>query len=309
MLAGWPISKTTSALHLRGYPIVRTGNWAISTKWRALTQHGKRPPILRFNIRHCRRVNMFFKVRPRQLGAHQPASRNRYPVYHPAVLENCVFKITGNPPNIGYGADYRLRCVELLQRSERMATQNDKVGANGSAFANKPPFYFQLAQCHSVFYHRERQNICQPLFVCIFNPYSKSCNYSQHSYISLEDEIEYLHLYLEIKSLRFKDKFTYTLTLSPKSCQAKSVFTMFIQPYIENALQHGLLSKTEGSRLLTIHFEQILPDVLQCIITDNGIGRASAKERTQGRHGAGIGSVNPQARLSILNRLLKKPIR
>ncbi len=137
----------------------------------------------------------------------------------------------------------------------------------------------------------------------------KVLNYSQHSYISLEDEIEYLHLYLEIESLRFKDKFTYTLTISPEILPSEiGIPPMLIQPYIENALQHGLLSKTEGSRLLTIHFEQILPDVLQCIITDNGIGRASAKERTQGRHGAGIGSVNPQARLSILNRLLKKPI-
>lgn len=137
----------------------------------------------------------------------------------------------------------------------------------------------------------------------------KVLSYSKKPYISLEEEMEYIELYLQIESLRFQGKFTYRLHTHPNlTPHATGIPPMLIQPYVENAIQHGLLRKTDGEPLLTIYFEQQQPDLLLCTITDNGIGRARSKELTQGRQNSGIGTVNPKERLAILNQLLQKPI-
>ncbi|OWY22816.1 hypothetical protein C7N43_02695 [Sphingobacteriales bacterium UPWRP_1] len=137
----------------------------------------------------------------------------------------------------------------------------------------------------------------------------KVLNNSQRSYISLEEELEYLQLYLQIEALRFKDMFDYKITVAPNIVQSETgIPPMLIQPYVENAIQHGLLRKTEGSRNLHICFEQPMPDVLLCTVTDNGIGRNKARALESNRTGTGIGTINPRERLALLNRLLKKPI-
>ncbi|MGB1204697.1 MAG: two-component regulator propeller domain-containing protein [Chitinophagales bacterium] len=131
---------------------------------------------------------------------------------------------------------------------------------------------------------------------------------SQKSRILLEDELEYLGLYLDIESLRFKGKFRYELHIS-EAVEIDEVYVppMLIQPYLENAIQHGLLQKPTEDRLLEISFDQKEEELLICKIKDNGIGRKRAAElqakRTK-RH-RGIGMSNPKARLRILNQLHK----
>ncbi len=135
---------------------------------------------------------------------------------------------------------------------------------------------------------------------------------SQKASIPLEDELEYLDLYLQIESLRFKGKFEYELHTAPDvEIDEVNIPPMLIQPYVENALRHGLLQKKEGERLLSIHFGQI-DDLLICKIEDNGIGRREASllksQRPEAAH-KGIGTTNPKERLDILNQMMKRPIR
>ena len=131
---------------------------------------------------------------------------------------------------------------------------------------------------------------------------------SQKSRILLEDELEYLGLYLDIESLRFKGKFRYELHIS-EAVEIDEVYVppMLIQPYLENAIQHGLLQKPTDDRLLEISFDQKGEELLICEIKDNGIGRkqaAALQAKRTNRH-QGIGMSNPKARLRILNQLHK----
>lgn len=100
---------------------------------------------------------------------------------------------------------------------------------------------------------------------------------SNSKVISLEQELISLKLYIELEALRFNDKFTYTLNvnteLSPLSI---GVPPMIIQPFIENAIWHGLLHKETPGRL-TISINRF-GHGLQCIIEDDGIGRKKAAE-------------------------------
>lgn len=101
---------------------------------------------------------------------------------------------------------------------------------------------------------------------------------SANDYISLDAEIQTLQLYMDMELLRFDDAFEYAIekveTLDVSSIQIPS---MLIQPYIENAIWHGLMHKeTKGK--LSVRFMHIQENILQVEIEDDGIGREKAKE-------------------------------
>jgi ligand-binding sensor domain-containing protein len=100
---------------------------------------------------------------------------------------------------------------------------------------------------------------------------------SDNKIISLDQELTGLKLYIELEALRFNDKFTYTLNVS-KDLNPHSIGVppMIIQPFIENAIWHGLLHK-ETTGQLAVSIERY-GHGLQCIIEDNGIGREKAGE-------------------------------
>lgn len=98
---------------------------------------------------------------------------------------------------------------------------------------------------------------------------------SKEKQISLADELELITLYIELEKLRFEDKFEFEIKVDP-NLQTKKVFipSMLIQPFIENAINHGLYYLNENGKLI-IDFEQSHKE-LHCKIQDNGIGRAKA---------------------------------
>ena len=105
-----------------------------------------------------------------------------------------------------------------------------------------------------------------------------SLEYSELEVISLENEIEFLEDYLIInQKLRFEGKLQYNILIDEDIEEdIIGVPTMIVQPYIENALEHGIRLKKEG--LIKIEFKLIDDDAILCIIEDNGVGRVRAKE-------------------------------
>lgn len=101
----------------------------------------------------------------------------------------------------------------------------------------------------------------------------RTLNYSDKDFIDFEQEIKLIELYLSLEKLRFKEDLIYSIDTT--DIDDILIPPMLIQPFIENALVHGLLHK-EGVKQLTIKF--ILEEVLICEITDNGIGREKALE-------------------------------
>ena len=101
--------------------------------------------------------------------------------------------------------------------------------------------------------------------------------HSDKESISLKEELEILKLYVELESVRFKDSFTYTIDCDEEiDVDELKIPTLLIQPFVENAIWHGLMHK-EGQRHLSITFTD-KEDHVQCVIEDNGIGRQKARE-------------------------------
>jgi tetratricopeptide (TPR) repeat protein/two-component sensor histidine kinase len=101
---------------------------------------------------------------------------------------------------------------------------------------------------------------------------------SRSEWISLSQELETLSLYLEMEKLRFQTKFEYQLDVSPDlSLHGIQVPPMLIQPYVENAIWHGLMHK-EGNGKVTVSVEENDDNQLIVKIIDNGIGRKRSSE-------------------------------
>lgn len=94
--------------------------------------------------------------------------------------------------------------------------------------------------------------------------------------ISLELEIELLELYLDIENLRFEENISYTITCEETLPRATShIPIMMLQPFVENAIWHGLLNK-QGEKKINIYFSKYEEKHIYCIIEDNGTGRKKA---------------------------------
>jgi sensor histidine kinase YesM len=104
---------------------------------------------------------------------------------------------------------------------------------------------------------------------------------SDKEFIEFEQEYKLLDLYLRLEKLRFGESLTYNIETN-EGMEDILLPSMIIQPFVENALVHGLLHKKEGSRHLHIAF-LLQDDCLLCTVSDNGIGRAAAKKLQQKR--------------------------
>lgn len=98
-------------------------------------------------------------------------------------------------------------------------------------------------------------------------------NNSDKNLVTIEEEKDVLKLYLELEQMRFEQSFSYHIDIDSE-LEADEILlpSMLLQPYVENALWHGLMHKPDD-RELSITFVRISEDVFRCVIDDNGIGR------------------------------------
>ncbi|MGB0521815.1 MAG: histidine kinase, partial [Flammeovirgaceae bacterium] len=103
---------------------------------------------------------------------------------------------------------------------------------------------------------------------------------SKSKYILIGQEVKLLNSYMELEELRFGGKFKYTLLVDPEINQATfKVPGMIIQPFVENAIHHGLIYREDQGDLM-VEFIRKNDNVL-CVVDDNGIGRKKASEIQQ----------------------------
>ncbi len=128
---------------------------------------------------------------------------------------------------------------------------------------------------------------------------------SKTAKVSLEADMEALKLYINMEKLRFLDKFDYQIEIEEGiDQQFTQVPPLLIQPYVENAIWHGLMQKENGG-LLTITLKQANEHLLLVNIEDNGIGRTQSallKSKTAISHKS-HGLQMTKDRIAIVNRL------
>ncbi|VAW09951.1 Sensor histidine kinase [hydrothermal vent metagenome] len=133
---------------------------------------------------------------------------------------------------------------------------------------------------------------------------------SEEDFIPLSKELELLELYVKLEHSRFSDKFDYKVRIDEHlDITAFQIPPMLLQPYIENAIWHGLRYKEEKG-FLNIDLQQQNNEIIVITITDDGIGRKKSEElKTQNqRKQKSKGMGNIKKRVTILNDMYKDKV-
>ena len=101
---------------------------------------------------------------------------------------------------------------------------------------------------------------------------------SKSDKVTLANELETLRLYIEMEAMRFPDKLHYQIQLADGiDAESIQIPPLLLQPFVENAIWHGLMHKDEGG-LVQVAVAQPTEDRLHIEITDDGVGRLKAAE-------------------------------
>jgi LytS/YehU family sensor histidine kinase len=130
---------------------------------------------------------------------------------------------------------------------------------------------------------------------------------SRQEWVSLASELNQLELYIELEQLRFDNSFDFSIqTDASLQKEAISIPSMIIQPYIENAILHGIAHKT-GKGLILLSLKPV-NNQLECTVEDNGVGREKAamlKQNNISSHNS-IGLIMTEERLQLISEMTGK---
>ncbi len=200
------------------------------------------------------------------------SAKDFYTDRHLYILTTIASLLAGKIDKMKAGQQAREKEIELLKLNKDLATwQITALRAQMN-----PHFIFNAMNSIQQF-TLQNDSVNANLYISKFSTLlRKVIHTSQTRQISLEEEMEQLQLYLDIETLRMGAGFTYHITAAEEiEADALKMPGMLVQPFVENALKHGLPLQ-EGEKKLTVHF--FMPDDhhLHAIITDNGIGRKRA---------------------------------
>lgn len=125
---------------------------------------------------------------------------------------------------------------------------------------------------------------------------------SSEQLVPLKTEIETISLYMEIESKRFDNSFRFKIELEENGFDSGTILVppMLLQPFIENAIWHGLMPKEDEKKLI-VSFSIQSEDNIICEISDNGVGRMQAGKASAGKkkthESKGISNIMDRVRL------------
>lgn len=188
------------------------------------------------------------------------------------------------------------RYYERMQAEQVRAAQLQAELATAQLHALKmqlhPHFLFNTLNAISVLVH-ENPRVASRMVELLSDLLRYTLKSASTQEVTLQQELEFLRLYLEIEQTRFGDRLTVQLNAAPETLNAR-VPNLILQPLVENAIHHGV-AKRRGEGLLEINAVRE-NGALRLSVRDNGYGVEPKDER----NGRGLGLANTRARLQTL---------
>lgn len=194
---------------------------------------------------------------------------------------------------------FRFRTREI-ERSYKLQLVDSELSALRSQM--NPHFIFNSLNSIQYFILKKQPREAYTYLSKFASLMRKILQNSRLKYISINDEAEWLDLYLEMERLRMDNNLNFVIDYSDiDDVDNTYIPTMLIQPYVENSIIHGLLSKEDDRNILIKFTEE--QDHVVCSVEDNGIGRIASRElnekRTRKHDSAGMALT--KSRLKILS--------
>jgi ligand-binding sensor domain-containing protein len=192
-------------------------------------------------------------------------------------------------------AQEKLRTQQNLLQLEQMALQGQM----------NPHFIFNCITAIQHFYSNgdtDRADRFVDKFAALIR---QTFEMTSHTFVPLEQELQYLRHYLEIEEERFNHTFSSRMDTDLELPPARiPIPAMLLQPFVENAVRHGVRHLPDGTGRITVSVRQQGTDV-ELAVTDNGIGRASSRRLRSGmaRFTSLTSTTVNRKRIEVLNRL------
>jgi tetratricopeptide (TPR) repeat protein len=169
-----------------------------------------------------------------------------------------------------------------------------------------PHFVFNVMTTIQHFINQADLKTANQILTGFANLARKHLEICMHSTISVQEELVYLQHYLYLEKIRCSDKMEYEIIID-EEMDTGEIFipSMLIQPFIENAIWHGIMPKDEGG-IIKLDFK-LNESELFIRIVDNGIGIRSSEETKKSTH-TSRGMSLIRERVGLLNKLNKRHI-
>jgi len=183
-------------------------------------------------------------------------------------------------------AIYRLIDARLQKQKEKIKNLNNRLDAmRHSALRAQMNPHFIFNALGSIQYHIQKQDthLAEEYLSDFAQLMRAILDSAKDDFVMLKDEIKMLQMYLKLELLRFDEKFNYTLNIDDSVDMTSEIPSMIIQPFLENAINHGLYHLKSRKGILAIEFKDEKEELI-CEIKDNGIGRLASKELSKTKH-------------------------
>lgn len=169
-----------------------------------------------------------------------------------------------------------------------------------------PHFVFNVMNSIQHYINTKDTNSANKILTGFAKLIRKNLEICTKSFIGLDEELEYLELYLSLEKKRFGDKFKYKIQVAAAIDKEETMIpSMILQPYIENAIWHGLMPKEDGGQLNI--YINLKGDHLLIEIVDDGVGIDNSLKNKKGQH-ISKGMSLTKERINLLNQVEANPI-
>jgi ligand-binding sensor domain-containing protein/two-component sensor histidine kinase len=215
--------------------------------------------------------------------------------------------------SVGIMLSIRQRILrEQKKENDRLEAENTKIKLEQQALQSmmNPHFIFNVMNSVQYFLNHNQKEAANHYLTQFARLLRTNLQQSNKEFISLEDEIKYLKLYLSLEKLRCGDKMTFSINEDEDLDIEEIVIPpMLLQPFVENAIWHGIMPTETGGHI-QINMQEIANDLLRIEITDNGVGikrsKALKADNPSAHHSLALSLT--QERLRIMAELTKQPI-
>lgn len=212
---------------------------------------------------------------------------------------------------IAYGIYFALQERAAQQREQaQIQTKADSLQLEQQALyaMMNPHFTFNALQSIQYFIMVQDKMSATKFLTQFAKLVRMNLDSSKSQFISLNDEIERLKLYLSLEKMRFQDKFDYILEVDEEIDKSETLIPpMILQPFVENSLKHGIMP-LEGNGEISVHIQEEDENTLLVNIRDNGIGISASKKMKADRPNDHVsqGMTITQDRLKLFSKTTGK---
>lgn len=220
--------------------------------------------------------------------------------HHPAIILGGVL-LTG----IAVALLFRFRIRKIKKRIALETGMQQQLAAlemQALRAQINPHFIFNALNAIQFYYSQNDEMTANHYMTSFAHFIRLTLTHSQAHWLPLSEEIAMLRTYVELEQIRFRHLFSVDFEIAPDlAAQQIAIPAMLIQPYVENAINHGLryLKKRPGKLRLSFRLQQ---NKLYCVIDDNGIGRRQAAAYRQAQH-TSMGTKITHQRIEAINRM------